>query len=273
MTQTGQAKFVTLNNLKFHYLEWGEVDAKPLVLLHGFTSHAHSWATFAQTVQERYHVYAVDQRGHGESAWADDYTPERMVEDLEAFVQTIGLTKFSLLGLSMGGRNAYAYTALHPEKIEKLVIVDIGPELMTTGSERIRTGVLQKDEFDSPEEAFRQARAGNARADETELRQRVQNNLMQLDTGKWTYRYDKKLRSPDRPLARPDSAKAWLMLTKINCPTLLVRGAESDLLSEEVAERMTQTIPNCQLVTIPKAGHSVPLDNPTDFSEAVGQFL
>lgn len=63
------------------------------------------------------------------------------------------------------------------------------------------------------------------------------------------------------------------MLGKITCPTLLVRGAESDLLSEEVAERMRREIADCQLVTIPKAGHSVPLDNPQDFTSAAASFL
>lgn len=273
MLETGQDKFIELNGLRFHYLDWGNKGATPLVLLHGFTSHAHAWDSFSGTLSENYQVLALDQRGHGQSEWAGDYSPERMVEDLEEFVRALNLSSFALLGLSMGGRNAYAYTALHPEKVERLVIVDIGPELMATGSARIRKGVLQKDIFEDEEEAYRAARAGNPRADEQELRHRLKHNLMPTSEGKLTFRYDQALRLPNRPLPRPTPEAGWAMLGKITCPTLLVRGAESDLLSKEVAERMCREIADCRLVTIPGAGHSVPLDNPQEFSRAVASFL
>src|SRR5207249_4376580 len=103
-----QDKHVTLGGLRFHYREWGEAGAPPLVLLHGYTSHARSWDTFAGAMCEHYRVLALDQRGHGETEWATDgdYTAERMVEDVAAFAQALGLGRFALLGLSMGGRNA-----------------------------------------------------------------------------------------------------------------------------------------------------------------------
>lgn len=268
-----QDKTVELNGLRFHYRDWEHTGATPLVLLHGFTGHARSWDTFARAMQPKYRVLALDQRGHGETAWATDYAPERMVEDVDAFVNALGFGKFALLGLSMGGRNAYQYTALHPETVEKLVIVDIGPDIPTAGSDRIRQGVQMRDVFDDPEEAIRQSRAGNPRADEAELRARVTNNLMRSDDGRWTYRYDKALRAPGRPLPRPDAQAVWALLPRITCPTLLVRGAESDILSPETAERMLKTIPNIRMVEVPNAGHSIPLDNPRGFIAAVQTFL
>jgi esterase len=268
-----QDKTVELNGLRFHYRDWEHAGATPLVLLHGFTGHARSWDTFARAMQPKYRVLALDQRGHGETAWATDYAPERMVEDVDAFVKALNLGRIALLGLSMGGRNAYQYTALHPETVEKLVIVDIGPEIPTAGSDRIRQGVLMRDVFDDPEEAIQQARAGNPRADEAELRARVTNNLMRTGDGRWTFRYDKALRAPDRPLPRPDAEAIWALLPRITCPTLLVRGAESDILSPETAQRMLRTIPNIRMVEVPNAGHSVPLDNPRGFIEAVQSFL
>ena len=75
-----------LNGLRFHYRDWGNASAQPMVCLHGFTSHARSWDTFAAAMHDRYRVLALDQRGHGESDWATDYHPDRRVEDLEAFV-------------------------------------------------------------------------------------------------------------------------------------------------------------------------------------------
>ncbi len=273
MTAEVKDRLIMLNGLRFHFRAWGNDGARPLVLLHGYTSHARSWDTFARVMQDHHHVLALDQRGHGETAWATDYAPKRMVEDVAAFVHALRLPKFALLGLSMGGRNAYGYTAQHPDTVERLVIVDIGPEVMASGGARIRQGVLADDVFDTPEDAYRASRANNPRAPESELRHRVMNSLMQLEDGRWTYRYDKALRAPDRPLPRPDPDKAWAMLPRLTCPTLLVRGVESDVLSVETAEHMTHVMPNCTLVTVQNAGHAIPLDNPTGFIEAVRPFL
>ena len=133
-------KTVTLNGLRFHYLDWGNPQAPPLVCLHGFTSHAHSWDTFAEAMRERYHVLALDQRGHGLTEWATDYHALRRVEDLEAFRAALHLDQFALVGLSMGGRVAFQYTARHPARVERLVIVDIAPDATATGTQRIASG-------------------------------------------------------------------------------------------------------------------------------------
>ena len=267
-----QDALVQLNGLRFHYREWGDPAAQPLVLLHGATGHARSWDTFAAAIQDRYRVLALDQRGHGESAWAPAYGPERLVEDTDAFVRALGLRRFALLGLSMGGRNAFTYAALHPEEVERLVIVDIGPEVSSSGAARIQAGIQGTDVFDHAEDAVRSARVANPRAPEAALRHRILNNLIRLEDGRWTWRYDKALRSGP-PRQRPDAAAGWALLERISCPTLLVRGAESDLLDREIAERMVQTIPTCRLVEVPESGHSVPLDNPAGFLAAVEDFL
>jgi pimeloyl-ACP methyl ester carboxylesterase len=263
---------IELNGLRFHYRDWGNTDAQPLLLLHGFTGHARTWDTFAAAMRDRYRVLALDQRGHGETEWASDYAPERSVEDIDAFVTALGLKQFALLGLSMGGRNAYAYAALHPEEVERLVIVDIGPEIVPAGAERIQQGVQANDIFDDPEDAVRAARAANPRPPDAELRHRILNNLKQTADGRWTWRYDKALRSGGRP-PRPGPETIWPLLSRMTAPTLLVRGAESDVLSRETAARMVQVIPNCRLIEVPDSGHSVPLDNPRGFLAAVQPFL
>ena len=121
-----QDKSIALNGLRFHYRDWGNDGAQTLLLLHGLSSHARTWDGFATAMQDDFHILALDQRGHGETEWADDYYADRMVEDVHAFVGALGLERIALLGLSMGGRNAYMYAALHPQVVERLVIVDIG---------------------------------------------------------------------------------------------------------------------------------------------------
>jgi pimeloyl-ACP methyl ester carboxylesterase len=267
---------LSLNGLRFHYLDWGNPSAQTLVCLHGFTSHAHSWDSFARSMTERYRVLALDQRGHGESEWAADYHPARRVEDLEAFVAALDIRQPVVLGLSMGGRVAFQYAAMHPDAVERLVIVDIAPEAAAAGRQRIDQGVRANDVFDSAEDAFQAARRANPRPAEADLRARLHYGLMQRPDGKWTFRYDVALRngSSARVMPTPEEiARDWESLKNITCPTLLVRGAASDVLSPELAQRVVEAIPNCRLVEVADSGHAVPLDNPRGFLEAVRGFL
>jgi pimeloyl-ACP methyl ester carboxylesterase len=275
-TSVVEDRTVMLNGLRFHYRDWGNADAQALVCLHGFTGHARSWDTFAQAMRDGYHVLALDQRGHGETEWATDYHPTRRVEDMEAFVEALGLNRFVLLGLSMGGRCAFNYAARHPERVERLVIVDIAPEADARGAGRINQGLSARDVFGDPEEAVAAARQANPRPPESELRSRVLNNLMQRPDGTWTFRYDVALRNAAGARVMPtreEIDRDWASLANITSPTLLVRGAESDILSPEHAQRMVSSIPNCRLIEVQASGHSVPLDNPSGFIEAVRTFL
>jgi pimeloyl-ACP methyl ester carboxylesterase len=245
------------------------------VLLHGFTGHARSWDAFAQAMSADYRVLALDQRGHGESEWAapEQYGTPYMVADLEAFVAALGLDRLVLLGLSMGGSVAIHYAARQPAALERLVIVDIGPEVGTRGLSRINQGVQAKDVFSSPEEAFKWARAANSLPPEGHHRQRVINNLMRLEDGTWTYRYDRALRDPSNPRQRPTVEEGWGAVARINVPTLLIRGELSDILAPEHAARMAKDIAACQLVEVGGSGHAVPLDKPDGFLKAVRDFL
>jgi pimeloyl-ACP methyl ester carboxylesterase len=266
-------RLVQLNGLRFHYREWDNPGAQALVLLHGFTGHARSWDGFAAAMQHKYRVLALDQRGHGESEWAADYSSDAMVSDVEAFQRALGLKQFVLLGLSMGGRNAFQYAGTHPAEVQRLVIVDIGPVVAAAGGARIQAGVQAKDVFDTPEQAIAQMRAGNPLAPDEAIRHRGINNLMLREDGKWTWRYDSVLRDPNRPRPRPTEEDGWAVLRKITAPTLLIRGAVSDVLAPEAADRMVKEIPDCRLVTVQDSGHSVPLDNPPGFLQAVQTFL
>lgn len=276
-TQTVTDHVITLNGLQFHYREWpsARAGAQDLVLLHGFTGHARSWDSFAEAMSRDYRVLALDQRGHGETQWAapDKYGVDFMVSDLEAFVAALALDRFVLLGLSMGGRNAIHYAGKRPAQLERLVIVDIGPETGASGAARIQAGVQANDIFDSVEAAIAQGRRANPNADEAEQVHRITHNLMPTADGKWTYRYDRALRDPSNPRPRPTPEEGWQLVRQITVPTLLVRGEVSDVLPREVADRMVTEIPDCRFVEVPGSGHSVPLERPQGFLEAVRSFL
>lgn len=269
-------ELIELRGLRFHYRDWPsrKPNAPDLVLLHGFTGHARSWDAFAEAMTDRYRVLALDQRGHGETAWAPDgaYGTDEMVADLVAFVRALELDRFTLLGLSMGGAVAMHYAGGRPPELAALVIVDIGPAIETAGAQRIQTGVRANDVFASRDEAFAAARAGNARPPEAHHRHRVDHSLMRTEDGRWTYRYDRAMRrGGGRPPRDPDSG--WRALAQVNVPTLVIRGELSDILSSAMAERMIETIPDARLALVKGSGHSVPLDAPDGFLAAARGFL
>jgi pimeloyl-ACP methyl ester carboxylesterase len=276
MAETVVDELIEIRGLRFHYRDRSpkKAGAPVLVLLHGFTGHARSWDAFAAAMTDRYHVLALDQRGHGETAWAsaDGYGTGEMTEDLVAFVKALGLRDFTLLGLSMGGMVAMDYAGRRPREMKRLVIVDIGPEIVASGSERIRTGVRQSDIFDSREAAFAQARAANPRPPLEHHRYRNDYAMMRTEDGKWTWRYDRALRQPTTLRPRDPDA-AWKSCANITVPTQIIRGELSDILSPETTKRMLETIKNSQLDTVKGSGHSVPLDAPDGFLAAARKFL
>jgi len=267
---------VTLGGLAFHYTEWGAATAPPLVLLHGITGHARTWDRLAGELAPSARVIALDQRGHGDSQPAPDadYAVGTMARDLGALAEALDLGRFALLGLSMGGRVAIAFAGASPARVSRLVIVDIGPDIHPPGMERVRSMMAGAPErLASVEQAAELMRRANPRYDEAELRHRAAHGLKPLPDGGFTWKYDKALRDMMRAGGRRDALNLWEPLARIACPTLLVRGAESDILSPEIAKRMIETLPDGRLVEIAEAGHQVPGDQPAAFARAVRSFL
>jgi pimeloyl-ACP methyl ester carboxylesterase len=263
---------LTLNGLRFHYRDWGDPESPPLVLLHAYTQHARSWDTVAHTLADRFRVLALDQRGHGESGLATDYHEQRLVEDFTAFVDALGLNRFYAIGFSIGGNAACAYAALHPERVERLVLV----ECFTEGSEpeavaHLRILQILPETFAAPENAAAAFRPLAPYATEEELRRWMVGGLAQDTDGRWSWRYDPVLRRPGPPgrLVAPMDV-FWERLTQVRCRTLLVVGAAS-WMPEPVAQAARN--PHARTVTIPDAGHWVPLDNPAGFLSVVRPFL
>jgi pimeloyl-ACP methyl ester carboxylesterase len=264
---------ITLNGLRFHYLDWGNEGAPPLLLLHGFTGHARHWEYVAGELRSSFHVLALDQRGHGDSEWAPVYGSGPMVDDLAAFVDALELDGLSLVGMSMGGINALLYTAEHGDGVSRLVLGDIGPEVGAAGVARIRQQVASRDTFESIDDAYEFSLANNPRAVPWALRQRVEHNLTELPDGTLTWKYDRALRdgSASRVDAVPD--EQWERWRAIHVPTLIVRGTESDILSDEIAQRMLDEQPNAELVTIEASGHTLTIDQPEAFVAVVRAWL
>ncbi|HMB87579.1 MAG TPA: alpha/beta hydrolase [Methylomirabilota bacterium] len=264
-----------VNGITLHYLDWGPADAPPVVLLHGITGHARVWDHLAARLVPGRRMLALDQRGHGDSDPApdDDYRVGTMADDVAAFVGSLRIDRLALLGHSMGGRIAIKYAADHAARLERLVIVDIGPDINLAGLERVRDMMAQSPErIESEDWAVEYIRRANPLQDLDMLRERVRHGLKRLPDGELTWKYAKGLRDMMRE-GRRDAVDLWEPLPRIPCPTLVVRGAESDILSAEVAKKMTERLPDGRVVEIAGAGHTVPADRPEEFVRQIRAFL
>ena len=267
---------VTCNGMNFHYLDWGNEGAPVMLLLHGLRGHSHAWNDVSARFCGDYRILALDQRGRGETDWAPrgDYSTNAFVADIEEFCYTVGIEKFTLVGHSMGGRNSMAFAGRNPGMLEKLVIVDIGPDIDPAGSSRITRELVDvPQEFDSFDAQFDYMNKQNRFASEPVLRRRLKYASRELPNGKIGWRYDPEIRAQRRDGTGATPPDLWEPLSKITCPTLVVRGTETDTLSLDVANRMVDTLADGLLVHVENAAHMVFEDNPVDFNAALADFL
>ncbi len=232
---------------------------------------------FGQRASDRYRLINLDQRGHGDSEWDPDgdYTRESFVADVEAVRQSLGFEQVILMGHSMGGLNAVEYTFQHPERVSALILVDVGPEAAKEGVDNIMRFTRGPDELDF-DEFVQNAMRFNTRRTEENIRERMRHRLRPLENGKWTWKFDKRFREGEgavRSGSEISSDELWRRFRELAPPVLLVRGGQSDILSQEVAERVVAEVASARLVVVPEAGHSVPGDNPDGFTAAITEFL
>jgi esterase len=261
------SRTLDVNGLRVHYLDWGNLDAPPIVCVHGYTSSAQAFNALARRFQDRHHFIAPDVRGHGESAWstAGAYQYGDQVADLAAIVDKLGLSRFTLIGTSMGGIIAMAYAGAYPDRLTRLVINDIGPDV-ETGSQRITQMVgIRPDEFATLDEAMAYRRemspivAERSPEDQRELALGV---LRQRPDSRWIWKMDPEYIRQRVKVGPPERPMLWPALQRLTCPTLVVWGRDSDVLSEAQARRMVETLPKGELVTVPAVGHAPTLVEP-----------
>jgi esterase len=267
---------IVLRQMRFHFLEWGHADAPVIVLLHGGHQSAHSWDLVSLHLAQRYRVLALDQRGHGDSEWARDvvYSNHEMSLDAEAFIGAMGLERPVLIGHSMGGRNAMLLTRRNQALLRAAVIVDVGPELSDKGRAAIGGFVQANQEFDDLEHFVRNVRQYDPYRSREHIERTVKYNMLQRADGKFVSKCDSNPRrlnivrgsGPLENITLEDAAA-------FDLPVLLVRGANSNILAPDAAERFAAALPSGRLVTVPDCGHNVHGQNTKGFIGALGGFL
>jgi pimeloyl-ACP methyl ester carboxylesterase len=277
---------VELNGIRFHYLDWGNPHLPHVVLLHGGALQAHTWDLAALLLRDRYHLIALSQRGHGDTGWTpeadlDKDNGELMLQDTHAFIEHLGYPQLSLVGMSMGGMNTMRYAGRYPGRLTAVGIVDVAPESMRAGLVEMEAFRSETETLDSFEAFLNRAMKFMPHRAPEHLRYSLTHALKQTEDGRCTWKQDHRprlhnvdLSDAERIAVQDARAEAlWDDLRSIAQPTLLFRGADSKILSVEVAERVIREMQRAELVEIPRATHNVHSDNPVDFAAALDEFL
>lgn len=238
-----------------------------VIALHGRAGHAREWDWLADSLVTR-HLVAPDLRGHGESSWADDYRLASMVGDVISCIDATASGPVDVVGHSLGGLVAMVLAAEHPEMVRRLVIADIGPELRHLDSTADGSPSVT---FDSQEAAIANLRDRHPIAPVEVLTGRVMHGVVPDPAGGWRWRHDPAV---DDVSTDPVLRLLWEHWEAVEAPTLVIRGGESIVLSEELAGQMKHRArATVDLACIGDAGHNVHADRPEEFGELVLRWI
>lgn len=267
-----------INGLRIHYFEWRGRGERPLVLVHGLRDYAYYWQDLANRLLDDFHVYAFDQRGHGESEHAPGgYLVWALASDLAGFVDQMRLERFDLLGLSLGSRCAMAYARENWPRLKHLILVDMGPQMARVAAVGLKEDMAGKADRPPSRFSLEEARAFYRQQwptlDEPSIERLIRNSLVQGEDGLYANRYDRRLADITTKAAIPEIGFLWDALPMIRCPTLVARGENSNVLDDEIASRMVASLPNGRLYVFKGSGHSLPRLEPERFAAVVRAFL
>ena len=252
--------------MKLHFKKFGS--GPPLIILHGVFGSSDNWKTLANHLMSTFEVYLVDQRNHGLSPHSDDFNYQVMTDDLKELLHDEKIEKCTLLGHSMGGKTAMNFAVQYPEKIIKLIIVDIAPKGYPPHHENILKGVhsLTLHEINTRKEAddLLSVTINNAG-----IRQFILKNLSRNPKGLFYWKINwKAIENNMEAIGVP-----LLSHTVFPGEVLFIRGAQSDYILNEDEPLLKKHFPDADLMTIQKAGHWVHAEQPAQLLALINQFI
>jgi pimeloyl-ACP methyl ester carboxylesterase len=274
--------------LRLHYVDWGNPQAPPVLLVHGGRDHCRNWDWVARALRENYHVIALDLRGHGDSQWilGGTYTTTDYVYDIAQLIHQLELAPLRIIAHSMGGYIALRYAGLYPEKVEKLVNIEgFGPspqELEKRRKIAIDDGLrgwisqlrkisgFQERRYPTIEEAANRMQEANPHLSVEQAHHLTIHGVNQNEDGTFSWKFDIYVRGfPATGINEEDNQK---LFSKITCPILFVRGLEGWTSNPETDGR-GEVFQDLRIEQVAKAGHWVHHDQLEVFQGLLEEFL
>jgi pimeloyl-ACP methyl ester carboxylesterase len=271
-----QDGWLVLDGLRLHYTEWGPATAPPVVLLHGLNVQCHTWDPIALELAQGRHVIAMDMRGHGDSDWSPaGYRVRSMARDVHGLIDALGLGPVDLVGHSAGVRVAIAVAGEAPDTVRRLALSDAGPANSASGAVAMRDFIQAttnlrgfRDETEARE--FYVGFHPEWRSDFIDLH--VRHQLRRNWAGKLVPKADPDVQWITGSVSLPDVQYLWEAAARLTMPTLLMVGRRSNVLDQEVVDRMLATMPNASVRWF-DTGHYVPREAPEEFTAVLRAFL
>jgi len=252
--------------MKLFFRKFGE-SGKPLVILHGLFGQSDNWTSLARAWADRFVVYTIDQRNHGQSPQDDAFSYKLMAEDLMETLQAENLSSIQLIGHSMGGKTAMYFALKYPQMVDKMIIADIGPRHYTPHHQEILAALHEIDPASLPDRVTAEKFMAEKIPD-VGTRQFLLKNLYRKDDGGFAWRFN--LKSISQHI---EEVGAAVPPEQIFTETLFLRGGKSRYILQEDWGNIQIQFPNAELQTIEDAGHWLHAEKPQLFSEAVLDFL
>lgn len=266
---------VDVGGLRLHYRQLGDPAGPGVLVLHGIMGLSREWDTLTRALAGEHRVVALDLRGHGRSDWAETYTASAMADDVAAAIESLGLAPSHLVGHSMGGMVALLVAARRPDLVDRLALIDIGPEsLVGEFADGLADwlAMLGESSYTRHDEASRLWLDGNPLARPELIDHYVEHNLIAGPDGRWMWRFD-ATGLVGFATAGVTTHELWEAVDGITRPTLLIRGESSPVFSHEHARRMMRRLGDASLVEIPAGAHDLGVEQPEAVTRAIETFL
>ena len=273
--------------LRLHYLDWGNPEKPPLLLVHGGRDHAHNWDWTAQALCDDWHVIALDHRGHGDSEWVSDgnYSAGDMVYDVAQLVHQLDLAPVTIVAHSMGGQVCLRYAGIYPEMVRKLVAIEgLGPSpkvlaglMATPYRERVREWIEKKRasagrsprKYPTIEDALARMREENKHLTADQARHLTIHGVNRNEDGTFSWKFDPHLNNWPVETGYEELKSVW---EAISCPTLLLYGADSWASNPEEDGRIGY-FNTARVIEFANAGHWLHHDQFDRFIATLREFL
>ena len=249
------------------YTEWGDPhNPRVLVCVHGLTRNGRDFDDLARALAPHYRVVCPDVAGRGRSGWLavkDDYQLPTYVADMITLIARLDVETVHWVGTSMGGLIGMIIASMPDSPIRRLVLNDVGPVVTAASLKRIGQYVGNAPVFPSYEAGESYIRGVSApfgRGTDPQWRHLSETSPKEVEGG-WAMRYDPGIGEPFRKTPILADVNLWPIYEAISSPTLVMRGAESDLLLHETAAQMATRGPKARLVEVPDVGHAPTLMN------------
>lgn len=272
------SQFVNVAGLKLHLLDHGTFGRPPLFCIHGLSGNAHNFDALALHLTPNWHVRALDVRGRGDSDWGTpgDYNVTTYVDDLIGLLDALRLQRVTLIGTSMGGIISMMFAGGYHERVERLVLNDIGPEVDPAGLGRISnymtTAPSSFPNLEAVATYYRENYSYLGDVPHQQLLDFVRWSVRPAPDGSLVWKMDPAVRNMPRTGTAARPLDLWVPYTRITAPVLVVRGAESDVLSRATTNRMRIVQRRTTVVEIPGVGHAPTLLEPESLA-ALTSFL